>query len=93
MLWIVSEGWVVWKQVWRSFSSEELRAWVRTVDREEAEGSSAVVAVGIRASDWGCSWESRSAKERSVERDLVPFICAVGGSVPVKTRARDSSYG
>jgi len=41
--------WICWKQVWRSFSSDELRAWVRTVDSEDEEGMIVVVVVVTRA--------------------------------------------
>ena len=49
VIWIVSWVWICWKQVWRSFSSDELRAWVRTVDREDEEGMIVVAVVVTRA--------------------------------------------
>jgi hypothetical protein len=64
---------VWWKQVSSNFSSDELRACVRIVERDWAFG----MRVGV---DWdvGCggwSWDRRSAKEGSSVLDFMPLIC------------------
>lgn len=73
-----------------------MSACVSTVDNDDALGMIAADVVGSMvemAEDFGggWSWDNLSAKERSVDGGFMPFICVVGGSVPVKTRAFDSS--
>ena len=81
------------KQVSRSFSSEELSAWVRTVDNEDELWIIAVLEDSLGVFGCGWSWDNRSAKESSVDWDCVPFTWVVGGSAPVETMAVDSLYG
>ena len=77
------------KHDWRSFSSDEFRACVRTVDNEDAVGT---IAVEDGVVIWDCGWscDNRSAKETSDASVAVPLSLAVGASVPMETIAVDS---
>jgi len=86
---MVSWSWVWLKQDWRSFSSEEFSAWVRITESDEAPGRRVCVAWGAGLmDDWGCSWDRRCSKERSVS-----WMLSLVSALPAETIALVSSYG
>jgi hypothetical protein len=62
---------------------------VRTVDKEDALGTIAVVDAAVT---WDCGWscDNRSAKETSDASVAVPLTLVAGASVPMETIAADS---
>jgi hypothetical protein len=62
---------------------------VRTVDKEDALGTIAVVGAVVI---WDCGWscDNRSAKETSDVSVAVPLTLATGASIPTETIAVDS---
>jgi hypothetical protein len=89
VLWIVSRACDDWRHVCSSFSSEEFRACVRTVEREDALGTTGMGCASADCAADGWSWESRSANERS--GSSVPVTSGLAGSPPANTRAFESS--